>query len=67
MATKYRIYFIESERGWGMKVDDTKDFDTEDEARKFVKEYNDQHNPPGPVPDWYYMAMHYGPVVDLFM
>lgn len=62
MAIKYRVYFIESERGWGTKVDDTRDFDTEDEARRFVKEYNDKHNPPGPVPDWYYMASYHGPV-----
>lgn len=62
MTIKYRVYFIESERGWGTKVDDTRDFNTENEARKFVKEYNDKHNPPGPTPDWYYMASYHGPV-----
>lgn len=60
--TQYRVDMIESELGWGQKIDDHKYFDTEAEARKFVKEYNDLHNPPGPVPNWYYMAMYYGPV-----
>lgn len=62
MTYRYRVDFIESERGWGQKIDDIKYFDTAQEAQKFVKDYNDKHNPPGPVPDWYYMASYYGPV-----
>lgn len=62
MATKYRVLIIESERGWGQKVDEVKDFDTSEEATKFVQDYNDKHNPPGPVPDWYMVAKYNGAV-----
>lgn len=53
-----RVFIIESERGWGSKVDEVKEFDTPEEAAKFVKDYNDKYNPPrpGPAPDWYMIA-----------
>jgi hypothetical protein len=51
----YRVDIIESERGWGQKVDEVKYFDNFDEASNFVKNYNSA-NPPGPAPDWYMMA-----------
>jgi hypothetical protein len=53
---KTRVYIIESDRGWGSKVDEVKEFDTPEEAKNFVKEYNDKYNPPGPTPDWYMIA-----------
>jgi hypothetical protein len=53
---KTRVYIIESETGWGQKIDEVKEFDTPDEAKKFVKEYNDKYNPPGPTPSWYMIA-----------
>lgn len=56
----YKVTIIESERGWGQRVDEIKEFDTEKEARDFVKDYNTKHNPPGPVPDWYMVAVYQG-------
>lgn len=59
---QWKVNIIESERGWGSKVDETKYFDSEESARKFVKDYNDKHNPPGPTPDWYMIADYAGEV-----
>ena len=53
---KTRVLMIESEKGWGSKIDEVKEFDTPDEAKTFVKTYNEKHNPPGPTPDWYIKA-----------
>jgi hypothetical protein len=53
---KTKVYMIESERGWGQKVDEVKVFPTREEAVKFAEEYNKKYNPPGPVPDWYIRA-----------
>lgn len=53
---KTKVFMIESERGWGSKIDEVKEFDTREEAEKFAHEYNTKHNPPGPVPDWYIVA-----------
>lgn len=52
---RWRVDIIESERGWGQKVDDVKFFDDEQEALDFVKEYNKDNNLPY-VPDWYMYA-----------
>jgi len=52
---RWRVDIIESERGFGQKVDDTKFFDSEGEANKFVTEYNRQNNKKE-VPDWYMYA-----------
>jgi len=57
MTIPTKVVIIESERGWGQKVDEVKEFPTLQDAEAFVKQYNDQHNPPGPVPDWYMVAM----------
>lgn len=60
----YRVDIIESERGWGQKVDETIYFDNEGEAREYVREYNTHHNPPlkpgEGVPDWYMYASYRG-------
>jgi hypothetical protein len=57
MATyRWRVDIIESERGWGSKLDDEKFFDTEAEARAFVEDYNAENDLPY-VPDWYMAAM----------
>jgi hypothetical protein len=37
---KIKVNIIESEAGWGRKVDETKEFDTLEEAEKFVEKYN---------------------------
>lgn len=52
-----KVFIIESERGWGQKVDEVKEFPTPQEAEAFCREYNSKHNPPGDVaPDWYMYA-----------
>lgn len=57
----YRVDIIESERGWGQKIDETKYFDNEAEAREFVKQYNSKNNLDY-VPDWYMRADYVGKV-----
>jgi len=52
---KVRVQIIESERGWGQKVDEVKYFDTYEEAEAFVNDYNKENNLPY-VPDWYMYA-----------
>lgn len=61
LKTAYKVIIIESERGWGTKVDEVKYFDNEGEARRFVSEYNSDL-PDGPAPDWYMMARYEGRV-----
>jgi hypothetical protein len=53
--SKIKVEIIESERGWGQKVDGVRNFDTLSEAQKFVDEYNSKNNEPK-VPDWYMYA-----------
>ncbi len=55
----FRVDIIESERGWGQKIDETKYFDNEPEAIAFCKQYNAQ-NPDGPAPDWYMQVNYMG-------
>ena len=52
---KYTAVIIESERGWGQKIDEVKEFDTEKQRDDFIVEFNG-HNPDGPAPDWYMRA-----------
>lgn len=52
---KVRVCIIESERGWGSKVDEVKYFDTRQEAEAFCKQYNSKNNLPE-VPSWYMYA-----------
>lgn len=56
----FRVNIVEYERGWGSKVDETKHFDNEEEARQFVKDYNKEHNNKSYVPDWYMVAQYVG-------
>lgn len=58
----YRVDIIESERGWGQKIDETLYFDNEAEARLYVKTYNDKYNTASEAPDWYMMANYAGKV-----
>ena len=37
---KFRVYIMESERGWGQRVEEVRMFDTYEEAAEFVTEYN---------------------------
>lgn len=52
---QYRVNIIESEAGWGQRIDETRYFDTLAEATKFVKRYN-SHNNKKEVPAWYMYA-----------
>lgn len=52
---KIRVCIIESERGWGSKVEEVKYFDTLVEAEAFCTEYNKDNNL-AVVPDWYEYA-----------
>jgi hypothetical protein len=49
------VHIIESERGWGQKVDEVKEFGTMKGAEAFVKQYN-KKNDKKTVPDWYMFA-----------
>ena len=51
-----QVYIIESERGWGQRVDDVLEFDTQEEADQYAKDYNSTHNTAAEVPDWYMYA-----------
>ena len=58
---KYVAHIIESESGWGSKVDEVKEFDTVAERDEFVRAYNAKHNPNMgvagfPTPAWYMIA-----------
>jgi hypothetical protein len=55
MNAKYEVCIIESERGWGQRVDEVKHFDSKIDADKFVKDYNAKNTSPV-VPDWYMYA-----------
>lgn len=59
----YRVDIIESERGWGSKIDETLYFDNEPEARKYAEDYNKKHNNSAVVPDWYMYAEYVGRVI----
>lgn len=56
----YRVDIIESERGWGQKLDETIYFDNESEARKYAEDYNNKYNNLDYVPDWYMRAEYRG-------
>jgi hypothetical protein len=55
MAKIWFVNIIESERGWGQKIDETKEFFDYDSAIKFVREFN-ARNTNKTVPDWYMYA-----------
>lgn len=57
----WRVDLIESERGWGSKVDEVKYFDSPEAAKAFVAEFNKQ-NTSTVVPDWYMYAEYRGKV-----
>lgn len=61
IGNAYRVDLIEHERGWGSKLDETKYFDNEQEAREYVRQYNAKNDKPV-VPDWYMCAEYRGKV-----
>jgi hypothetical protein len=62
LKTAYRVDMIESERGWGQKLDESIYFDNEAEARQYAIDYNLKHNNLDYVPDWYIRAEYRGKV-----
>lgn len=54
-SEKVRVAIIESERGWGQRVDEVREFDTLKEAEDFIKDFNKDNNQ-ATVPDWYMYA-----------
>lgn len=52
---KVEVLIIESERGWGQKTDEVKEFDNIKEAKEFIEKYNSQNNG-DTAPDWYMYA-----------
>jgi hypothetical protein len=53
------VYFTaviwESERGWGRKIDEVKEFKTEKQRDKFIEKFNSKNTEPQ-APDWYMFA-----------
>jgi hypothetical protein len=47
-----KVAIIESERGWGQRIDEIRKFPSMEDAKIFVNEYN-SHNTKEFVPDWY--------------
>jgi hypothetical protein len=49
------VHIIESERGWGQKLDSRKFFDDRKAAEAFCSDYN-KGNTASSTPDWYMVA-----------
>lgn len=58
---KATVTIIESERGWGQKVDEIREFDSMDDAWEFYHGFNSQNNQKK-VPDIYWFAREPQPV-----
>jgi len=56
LTNKWRVDLIESEKGWGQRLEEVKYFYSLAEAEKFVKEFNSK-NTSTIVPYWYMYAM----------
>lgn len=52
---KFKVNIIESEAGWGSKIEDVEEFDTQEEADDFIVKFNKQNNK-DKVPAWYMRA-----------
>ncbi len=55
-TNKFRVLMIESEAGWGQKIDEIKTFKTKKAAIKFCETYNKRYNSEPTTPSWYIMA-----------
>jgi hypothetical protein len=62
LKTAFRVDIIESERGWGSKIDETIYFDNDVEAKEYARAYNAKFNDKDYVPDWYMRADYVGRV-----
>ena len=57
LGETWKVVIIESERGWGQKVEEVKFFDNQKDAGAFVSEFNSA-NIEDHVSDWYMYAAH---------
>ena len=55
MRAAYRVDYIESESGWGQRLDCQTDFETLEEANKAVQDFNTGNNE-ATTPGWYMYA-----------
>lgn len=55
LGETWKVEIIESERGWGTKVEEVKFFDNQKEAAAFAHEFNSV-NTENETPDWYMYA-----------
>lgn len=54
---KVKVEIIESESGWGQRIDEVIEFDSKEKAEEFCRAYNSKHNPPREeTPKWYMYA-----------
>ena len=51
----FKVVVIESERGWGQKIDEVRKFESADEAWKFHDKVN-SHNTEDSAPEIYWRA-----------
>jgi hypothetical protein len=51
----FKVHIIESERDWGQRLDEVREFATEEEREAFIKDFNKDNTLPY-VPDWYMFA-----------
>ncbi len=51
----WKVTIIESESGWGQKVDEVKEFNSYEDAKRFQIEFN-KENTALVAPDWYMVA-----------
>lgn len=56
---KHKVIIMESERGWGQRVDGVELYDTREQAEARISEVNAQ-NTETTVPDWYMYAQYGG-------
>lgn len=61
LGTFYKVEIIESERGWGQRIDEIKYFDSEESAKSFCTDFNKDNNA-STAPDWYMVANYCGKV-----
>lgn len=55
MAVKYKVWTVESERGWGQKREYSL-FNTAEDAIRYRDYINSLNTPQATVPDWYMYA-----------
>ena len=53
----WKVTIIESESGWGQKVDEAKEFTSYEDAKRFQIEFN-KENTALVAPDWYMSAQN---------